>query len=161
MLIHLKFDFKDCSHAATTQNKLNKWESFFSMVDTAREASTWQSSLYSDWYSSRTIDGNKRSCSHTNDNRGWLTLTFQETINVYQITVTNRPGFTERLNDFTLLIGDSSDSLNVCLANQDMSGIMEKDFICENSPMTGKLLKFDSHSNYGLSVCELEMYGEF
>ena len=139
---------------------------FVSFIDIAPEGIASQPSTWNDdeqLSASKTIDGDRTTFSHSKYAGGqYIVLEFKKTFKVYEISITNRLDSNQfRLSDFTIYIGPSLESLNICVANQDMSNKRDEDFKCKNGPMVGKYFKIVLHSNNYLHIAEIVMNAVF
>ena len=137
-------------------------------LDIATEGDASQSSTYDPRYkASVAIDGVTKTdpfCAHTlmESNPFWL-LKFDAIVQIFNIKVTNvkQEVNRKRLNNFTLFIGNSSNTVIVCTANKDMSDLRTAEYECDNGPMVGKLFKIILNQLQYLVLCEVELIGAY
>ena len=125
------------------------------------------------WYSSRAVDGNTNgdadgvqgprsdTCSHTNvDYRAWWMVDFGTSRNIVMVEVFGRTGrFQDRLNGFSVRIGDSStpDNNPTCSYNNPWPNPHSVLLPCKGR---GRYLviQLETTTNF-LSLCEVLAYG--
>ena len=84
------------------------------------------------------------------------------TAEIFEIEIVNRvdsPHVDHRIPNFSLLVGESENSLAPCLENENMNGIPSKYFQCR---MTGQYVRVQTIM-YGIhmNLCEVKVIGHF
>ena len=133
-------------------------------TDIVKEGTRSQSSsLNNDFRAFKATDGNTDSCSHTKQDQNpfWM-ITFDKEMEIFEISITNRnDAQKDRLNDFTIFIGNTFNDMNVCVANKDMSTLLTADYVCVDGPMIGKYFKIVLNKKQYLTLCEVKVIGAF
>ena len=137
-------------------------------LDIAIDGDASQSSRYDSRYkASVAIDGVTKTdpfCAHTllERNPFWL-LQFDALVEIFMIKITNVKEEVNRirLNDFTLFIGNTSNTMFVCTANKDMSELQTAEYECDDGPMVGKFFKIILNQFQYLVLCEVELVGAY
>ena len=137
-------------------------------LDIAIDGDASQSSEYGSRYkASVAIDGvtkTDRFCAHTllESNPFWQ-LKFDALVEIFNIKITNviAEWNRKRLNNFTIFIGNSSNTMTVCTANKDMSDFHTAEYECDDGPMVGKFFKIILNEVQVLVLCEVELIGAY
>lgn len=136
---------------------------YVSYLDLAKNGAASQTSTNPGYPASRVIDGVLATCSHTFERtvNSFIMLDSRKTAEVFQITIFNRIDselVLSRLNNFSIFIGKTLDTLKTCVSNENMSSDSAKTFECH---FVGRYLKIQLHIAEWLHLCEVVVMGKY
>lgn len=76
---------------------------------------------------------------------------------MYKFAITNRQGFTHRLFDFTIYVGEPEGNMRVCVEHKNMTDKVYEEYGCNESPLIGKFVKIILNGRGFLGLCEVEI----
>ena len=136
---------------------------YVSYLDLGRNGAASQTSTSPGYPASRAIDGVLATCSHTFERtvNSFIMFDLRKTAEIFQITIFNRVNselVMSRLNDFSIFIGKTLDTLKTCVTNEDMSSDAAKTFECH---FVGRYVKIQLHIAEWLHLCEVVIMGKY
>ena len=126
---------------------------------------TAQSTTLYGWVSSRGVDGDRSTCTHTDRNGSeWWMVDLQREAAVNEVAVTNRPVKAHRLMDFTIRVGNKRAYTANQFCFQHASNAIPgatTSHKCTNS-VRGRYLYIEQNVREApLSVCEVDVFGYY
>eukprot|EP00112_Aurelia_sp_Birch-Aquarium-sp1_P004795 Seg1544.4 transcript_id=Seg1544.4/GoldUCD/mRNA.D3Y31 product=Fucolectin-5 protein_id=Seg1544.4/GoldUCD/D3Y31 len=126
---------------------------------------TVQSTTSYGWVSSRGVDEDKSTCTHTekNSNEWWMVDLLKEAV-VYKVAVTNRDYRPQRLRDFNIRVGNkrANATNQFCFEHaRNVVSASTTSHKCTNS-VRGRYLHIEQNvQDQSLTVCEVVVYGYY